>query len=132
MTKSAAATSGKGGKVKGTYGTMYYVQDMAKSVAFFKDKLGAAPSYESPEWTEFPFGGASLCLHLSSGKKTDAEHANGSVILHVDGLKAFTEELRKQKLEVAEVKEVHPGAYSSSFKDPDGNVIGLYEGPKGA
>ena len=108
QTKSAATAS----RVKGTYGTMYYVKDMAKSVKFFSERLGARPSFESPEWAEFRFGGQGLCLHLA-------------------GIKQFAAELKAAGTAVGEIHEVPPGAYAADFKDVDGNVVGLYEGPVG-
>jgi extradiol dioxygenase family protein len=120
--KSASAA-----KIKGTYGTMYFVKDMGKSAAFFKERLGAKPTIESPEWTEFDFGGNRLCLHKAGGPK---DHANGSMILHVDGIRALVAELKAAGVDVSEVHEVYPGAYSADFREPGGNVVGLYEGPK--
>lgn len=115
-------------KVKGTYGTMYYVKDMAKAVKFYKERLGAKPSFESPDWTEFPFGGASLCLHPIGAKAKP--HANGCLILHVDGIRQMVADLKAAGVEVSDVHEVHPGAYSAEFQDPDGGMLSLYEGPK--
>ncbi|MFI5361943.1 MAG: VOC family protein [Elusimicrobiota bacterium] len=119
-------------KIKGTYGTMYYVKDMGKAAAFYKERLGAKPTIESPDWTEFNFGGTSLCLHLSRGRKGGGknEHANGSMVLHVDGIRALVAELKAGGVDVDEVHEVYPGAWSADFRDPSGNVVGLYEGPK--
>jgi extradiol dioxygenase family protein len=79
-------------KIKGTYGTMYYVKDMKKETAFFKEKLGLKPGYESADWTEFPLNGHSLCLHPVEGKKDVP--ANGSLIIHVDGLKELVADLK--------------------------------------
>jgi predicted enzyme related to lactoylglutathione lyase len=113
-------------KIKGTYGTMYYVKDMPKAAAFYKEKFGAKPTFESPEWTEFNFGGTALCLHKAGGPK---DHVNGSMILRVEGLAALVAELKAAGVDVSPVHEVHPGATASDFCDPSGNVVGLYEGP---
>ncbi|MFI5350963.1 MAG: VOC family protein [Elusimicrobiota bacterium] len=120
-------TTAQAAKIKGTYGTMYYVKDMAKATKFYQERLGAKPAFESPDWTEFSFGGSSLCLHKAGGPK---DHANGSMILHVDGIRALVADLKAAGVEVSDVHEVHPGAYSADFRDPSGNVVGLYEGPK--
>lgn len=117
-------------RIKGAYGTMYYVKDMDAAVKFFQEALGTKPAMASPDWTEFRFGGHALCLHKSEGK--DGEHANGSLILHVDNIKEMVADLQGQGIPVKEPHEVHPGAWAAEFKDRDGNVVGLYEGPKGA
>lgn len=43
--------------------TMVIVSDMARSVEFYRDKLGIPLKSESPEWTEFATGGTTLALH---------------------------------------------------------------------
>ena len=116
-------------KVKGTYGTMYYVKDMAAAVRLYTEKLGLKPAYESPEWTEFPVGGHSLCLHSTKGAK--AITTNGVLILHVDGIVALIERLKAQGVKVlSEPAEVHPGAWGAQIADADGSAVSFYEGPK--
>jgi lactoylglutathione lyase len=43
--------------------TMVIVSDMARSVEFYRDKLGIPLKFESPEWTEFATGATTLALH---------------------------------------------------------------------
>ena len=43
--------------------TMIVVSDMARSVEFYRDKLGMPVRFESPEWTEFDTGATTLALH---------------------------------------------------------------------
>lgn len=114
--------------IKGTYGTMYYVTDMDKSIAFFKENLGIEPSFASADWTEFNLNGPSLCLHPTDDKN---EESNGSLIIHVENMKQLLDNLKQQGVkDVSGPYEVHPGAYHGRFTDPDGNTISLYEGPK--
>ena len=115
-------------KINGTYGTMYYVNDMAKSVKYYKEILGLKPRFESPEWTEFEInGGTALCLHnIEHGKK--AFHEQGVLILDVKGLTAMVKDLKTKGVEfINEGKEVHPGAFCADFKDPSGNLVSFYE-----
>ena len=109
-----------------TYGTMYFVDDMKKSVAFYKEIMGLTPTWESPEWTEFGINGHSLCLHLKAPGEWFAP--NGTLIGNVKNIKTLVESLKKKGVEFyGEVKEVHPGAYSVGFKDPSGNVLSMFE-----
>lgn len=111
----------------GTYGTMYYVHDMAKSVAFYKEKFNLAPSFESPEWTEFDLDGHALCLHAHDPRES-FQHG-GCLITKVSDINGLVASLKGDGIEfVGEVKEVYPGAYSAEFKDPNGNVLSIYEG----
>lgn len=112
-----------------TYGTMYYVKDMKKAVALFRDTLGYKPSYESNEWTEFPINGHSICLHLSGGAEDQAKGA-GILIINVSDIRGVLADLQKKDVKVSELHEVHPGAFSFNVKDADGNVFSFYEGPK--
>lgn len=43
--------------------TMIIVSDMARSIEFYRDKLGLPIKFESPEWTEFQTGATTLALH---------------------------------------------------------------------
>jgi catechol 2,3-dioxygenase-like lactoylglutathione lyase family enzyme len=132
MTKTAAKDvkpqPADSGKILGTYGTMYYVKDMKKSVEWFSSRLGLKPDHESKDWTEFHLGGHALCLHLA---KKDPYPANGSLILHVGDIKGIVASLKKAGATVEEPHEVHPGAWAADVRDPDGNVLSVYEGPKG-
>lgn len=42
---------------------MVMVSDMARSVAFYRDKLGLPLKFESKDWTEFQTGATTLALH---------------------------------------------------------------------
>ena len=42
---------------------MITVSNMARSVAFYKDKLGIPMKFGTPEWTEFQTGTTVLALH---------------------------------------------------------------------
>lgn len=42
---------------------MVVVTDMARSVEFYRDKLGLKLKFDSPEWTEFETGATTLALH---------------------------------------------------------------------
>ena len=42
-----------------------FVKDMKKSIAFYQDVIGLALKFESPEWSEFVTGQATVALHLA-------------------------------------------------------------------
>jgi len=43
--------------------TMIIVSDMARSVEFYRDRLGLVLKFESPGWSEFMTGTTTLALH---------------------------------------------------------------------
>jgi lactoylglutathione lyase len=47
--------------------SIIFVQDMARSTAFYCDVLGLSLKFESPGWTEFATEGATLAFHRSDG-----------------------------------------------------------------
>jgi predicted enzyme related to lactoylglutathione lyase len=111
---------------EGAYGSMYYVNDMAKSVQYYKDMFNLAPAMESPEWTEFNLNGHTLCLHaLEPGKKSDGK---AILITKVKGLEAVVAELKNRGVEfMNEIHQVCEGGFSADFRDPSGNQISLFE-----
>jgi len=43
-----------------------FVADMDEAVAFYRDKLGLEPKFQSPFWSEFATGETTLALHPAS------------------------------------------------------------------
>lgn len=113
--------------MKSTYGTMYYVDDMRRAVAYFKKLLGGKPRYQSAEWTEFAIGGHGLCLHAK--ERGQKYRPNGVLIVNVKGVKALSDKFKRQKLNVSGLHEVHPGAWTFTLKDPSGNELSFYGAP---
>ncbi len=100
---------------------------MRKSVAYFKKVLAAMPRFESPEWTEFPIGAPALCLHGKQGR--GKYRPNGVPIVNAKGVKKLFEGGRRRKPGVSGLHEVHPGAWSFTLQDPNGNELSFYGSP---
>lgn len=125
---------------KGTYGTMYYVKDMKKSVAFYRDVVGLKPEFEDDGWTQFNINGHALCLHATgqdvkivplADKKTAT---NGILILEVDNIHKVVGALKEKRVEFigGGVNDMGECGLCADFKDLDGNLIGIYQKPAGA
>lgn len=112
--------------MKSTYGTMYYVNDMKQSVAFYKT-LGGAPTYESDSWTEFDMSGHRLCLHSKTPGQTHPE--NGILIMNHDGVNSLFEKMKGDGFNVFGLHVIHPGASSFHFKDNSSNELSFYGKP---
>jgi predicted enzyme related to lactoylglutathione lyase len=111
---------------KGTYGTMYYVRNMKKSVAFYTEAVGLTPAFADENWAEFHFGGHALCLH-TMGDKTVSHGGSGTLILEVTNLEKVMGNLKEKKVEfVGEVTDTGCGL-CAEFKDLDGNLVSLYQ-----
>lgn len=110
----------------GTYGTMYFVRDMDKSIAYYKDMFDLEPTEKSPGWTTYNFGGHELCLHIAEeGQSIDGK---GILINRVKNLQGVYEELKSRGVEfMNEIHQVCDGGYAVDYKDPSGNQISLFE-----
>lgn len=77
---------------------MVTVSDMARSVQFYRDKLGIPLRFESPEWTEFETGSTTLALH-GGGKSSargsgEAIAGTSSIGFNVENIERTHEELK--------------------------------------
>lgn len=106
-----------------TYGTLYYVDDMSKTVAFYK-KLGFKAAQESADWTEFDLGGVKLCFHSKNAGETYPP--GGIMIMNSTGLKSLQEKMAADKLKVTKLKEIYPGHYSFDLTDENSNRVSFF------
>lgn len=80
--------------------TMVIVSDMARSVEFYRDKLGISIKFESPEWTEFLTGTTTLALHGGGIKQerrsggADKDAGTCSIGFNVDDVDKTYEEMK--------------------------------------
>ena len=99
-----------------------FVRDMDEAVAFYRDKLGLEPRFQSSEWSEFATGGTTLALHPAS----DANPAGGVELgFAVDNLGEFY--ARRAELGVeftGEPKEMH-GVHIAQIRDADGAHVSV-------
>ena len=114
----------------GTYGTMYYVRDMNKAIAYYTALLGKAPADTSPEWTTFKLGDASLCLHGTEGKNVEGKDifGKGVLIMNAKNLKDSIPALKAMGVEIeTDYHSVCEGGYAIDVRDPSGNLISFFE-----
>ncbi len=104
--------------------TWCWVSDMPKSVAFYRDLLGATVDMESPYWSSLRIGTMKLGLHPMNGPATPGAYPGGWVLgLECDDLKGL-----KTAAEAAGAK-IYEGYHQTStgvvltLSDPDGNAM---------
>jgi lactoylglutathione lyase len=110
-----------------------FVSDMARSVLFYRDVLGLPLRFESPQWTEFVTGGATLALHRAGGTAAGQDDARQEAAgrcrpgLRVRNLDDFHDRMARHGVAcLQEPKEVF-GARVAQYADPDGLVISVGE-----
>jgi predicted enzyme related to lactoylglutathione lyase len=100
-----------------------YVQEMPRSVAFYRDVLGLPLEMESPGWSQFDLGhGIALGLHraLNEGR----EPAPGWVpSFTVDDVRSAKERVVSSGATLTQDFHDIPGGVVIEFTDPDGNPI---------
>jgi len=110
-----------------------FVSDMARSVSFYRDKLGLPVKFESPKWTEFATEGCTVALHLSDAKKTERPQTAAIAGrcqpgFHVPDLDAFHQRMLAAGTTCLEPpKDQHFGMKLATYADPDGLPITVAE-----
>lgn len=112
--------------------TMIIVSDMARSVEFYRDKLGIPLKFESPEWTEFATGTTTLALHGGGVRReyqdTDDQSkmaGSCSIGFNVDDVEKTYEELKAKGLRfvMPPTQREGEGIKLAVAIDPDGLPI---------
>jgi len=110
-----------------------FVSDMKRSVCFYRDVIGLPMKFESPHWTEFETGGATLALHLSDTSGSDAVDSEDLPAgrcrtgFSVPNLDEFHQKMVHHKVPcIQEPKEIF-GAKLAQYLDPDGMSFGVGE-----
>jgi catechol 2,3-dioxygenase-like lactoylglutathione lyase family enzyme len=101
---------------------IHFVADMKRAVAFYRDKLGLALKFESPEWTEFATGATTLALHLASPENPAGTTHLGFGTPDVRGLHAA---LSAAGVRFTRVPEPMHDITLAEFVDPDGGRVSL-------
>lgn len=108
--------------------TMVIVSDMARSVEFYRDKLGIALKFESPEWTEFQTGATTLALHGGGiaperrGGAGDKDAGTCSIGFNVEDVDKTYEELKAKGINfvMPPTQREGEGIKLAVCADPDG------------
>ena len=106
---------------------MLGVEDLPRSVAFYRDVVGLNPQSESPEFAFFSAGAVTLILSLSLGRHVQPRRGAVEVIFPVDSVEAAQAILTQRGYAFArEPQEVTPGSWALNFTDPDGHHLTLF------
>ena len=107
---------------------MLVVSDMARSVQFYKERLGLAVKFESPHWSALDAGTVTLALHPEGHEIRVGPGWGCTFGFEVENLEGVFAELRLSGVVV--VTEPHRpqfGGWLAAIADPDGYPIQLYE-----
>ena len=122
--------------IKAVHGVRYQVRDVARSVAFYTQRLGFTLKHQQlPAFANVSLGGADVLLSGpgASGSRAmpNGDHQTpggwNRVVLKVVDLPACIASLRHAEVTFRNEMEVGPGGRQIQIEDPDGNPIELFE-----
>jgi catechol 2,3-dioxygenase-like lactoylglutathione lyase family enzyme len=126
--------------INGIVETVLYADDLARSVAFYKDLLGLVPMTGDPErFQSFRAGAGQVLLVFKRGSTLEPMTAPGGVIpphgghgpLHVgfaipaDGYDAWRARLEARGIKIESETTWHRGGRSLYVRDPDNHLVEL-------
>jgi glyoxylase I family protein len=137
------ATTGEGAQhrfIRGVHGIRYQVTDVARSVAFYTQRLGFTLVHQQlPAFASVALGdvqillsgpGASGSRPMPDGRRQEPGGWN-RVVLKVTDLPGLIDELKESGTAFRNEIESGPGGRQVQVEDPDGNPIELFEPARG-
>lgn len=122
--------------IKSVHGVRYQVKDVARSVAFYTERLGFSLEHQQlPAFANVSLAGAHILLSgpgasgsrpMPDGQLQEPGGWN-RVVLKVADLPGFIAELKAAGLRFRNDMETGPGGRQIQLEDPDGNPIELFE-----
>ena len=110
---------------------MLRVQDLAKSVAFYRDTLGLKVTGEVPgEFAFLSAGSVTLGLSVPQARNTPPGPCCTEVVFSVEDVSAGYEALKGRGVQFTRAPQVATGPmWVANFNDPDGHHLSIF-GPK--
>ena len=122
--------------IKGVHGIRYQVKDVARSVAFYTQRLGFKVEHQQPPaFASVSLGdshillsgpGASGSRPMPSGQRQESGGWN-RVVLRVSDLPACINALKNDGVTFRNDMESGPAGRQIQIEDPDGNPLELFE-----
>ena len=106
-----------------------WTRDFGAMRAFYHEVLGLPITYENPHFVNLQGRGASIALHAEREEHSSGD--NWHIEFLVDDLDAAVAELSRRGVATDPIREESFGRITT-FRDPEGNEIGLEEPPRRA
>jgi predicted enzyme related to lactoylglutathione lyase len=109
---------------------MLGVENIARSVEFYRDTLALKLQNQSAGFAFFSAGGVTLGLNLALGQAVQPRPGATEIIFPMDSVVAAHALLVQRGCQfLNEPREVTTGSWAATFTDPDGHRLTLF-GPK--
>ena len=104
----------------------YPVTNLDRAVEFYQKVLGKEPLFHREDWAEFELGGQRLALNKSSSTS-----GIGAIVYFLaQPIEGFILRMKELDAVLDGNIEIHSYGKLARFRDPDGNILGLYEPPE--
>jgi predicted enzyme related to lactoylglutathione lyase len=105
----------------------YYVtRDMGRAVAFYRDTLGLDLAFQDGDrWTQLKAGGVNFAL--SSLDEAPDGAVGATVVFEVPDIDAAAQAIGAGGGEVLGTRDMGSHGKTLTFRDPDGNLVQLYQ-----
>ncbi len=110
----------------------YPTQDLDRALRFYRDALGLKLLVQNEEWIEFEIGEQRLALRRvdTLPQQSDSSQPAGAMVwLEARPIEEIITQLKEKNVKFINGLSKFPYGKMSTFSDPDGNRIGLYEPP---
>ncbi|MFN3566954.1 MAG: VOC family protein [Burkholderiaceae bacterium] len=121
--------------IVGVQDVHYYVADMTRAVAFYRDVLGMQVLDSNAWWTSLECFGARIGLHWTGGEPVPAAAADAHGARHGATLTLRSTDLDADLAYLTRCgatvvgRSDHPWGRLAAIRDPDGNVLKLMQPP---
>lgn len=110
-------------KIKGIDLVFLYVSNLEESVKFYKN-LGMELVYKSNVWAEFFISGTKFSLWKKDG---DFNPVHSRIYFAIENIEKYCLDIEKTGVKITFPPTNYFYGTVAEIKDPDGNIIGLYE-----
>jgi catechol 2,3-dioxygenase-like lactoylglutathione lyase family enzyme len=110
---------------------MLGVKEMARSMAFYRDKLGLALKGQHEGFAFLDGGGVTLCLSEPLARASGTIAGTVEVVFSVDNVKGAHKALEARGVAFTQAPRTVTGPmWAANFNDPDGHHLSVF-GPEG-
>ena len=106
----------------------YPVSNLDRAVEFYQKVLGIEPLFHREDWAEFKLEGQRFALKKEGVLHKEKDTA-ATIYFMANPMQAFIDRLEGFGAQILEPIETHSYGKLARFKDPEGNIFGLYEPP---
>jgi len=107
----------------------YPTTDMDRAVEFYHHLLGFKLLFQREDWSEFAVNGQRFALRKVTEISAPAATGTPGVSFLASPIEDMVNLLSLKGVRFAERPQEYPYGKIASFRDPDGNILGLYEPP---